>query len=348
MVLALSAQAACVVATGALAASGTLTVPLALLLVLLFGISDGLYVVPSQVAVGRIVPPHAMAAAIGTSMLSIGLGRILGGPVGGALVAGLGPAGAMLPGGVGVILAALTIRTLPRVEGTGGGARLRRRDLSDGIDLLRHTAGAWSMLIMGAIAALFLWPYTGMLAVVVRELLEGTPEDLGLLTAAGGVGAILAAVSMGAVGRRIGRGRQLVAVMAIAGGSLVLLGVSHALLLTLVASTVAATMTVTHNATSTLLVQAIVPVAMRGRALALYGFVFFGGLPLGFLGAGLAADAFGVGPVLVALGIGTAAGALLLAAADRQLLRLDVGALPADAGRPPDAHEPVPALADPR
>lgn len=339
MVLALLAEAACVGATGLLAATGSLTVPLALLLALIFGIADGLYVVPSQVLVGRVVPPHQMPSAIGTSMLTIGLGRILGGTAGGALVAGLGPQGAMIPGAIGVVAAAITIRSLPRVRGSGGGARLSRSDLADGLRWFGGAPGARALVLLGAVSALFLWPYLGLLAVVVRDLLQGTPQDLGLLTAAGGVGAILAAVSMGLIGRRMGRGRQLVAVMVLAGMAEVVLGLSHTLTLTLVAATVLATMTVTHTATSSLIIQAIAPLDLRGRALALYGFVFFGAMPFGFLGAGIAADAVGVGAVLVGLGVMTVAGAIVVVRVDRGLVRLDVAPIAAD--------EPAPALTPP-
>ena len=217
MALALLGEAVCIGIAGLLALAGVLPVWVALALTLLFGVADSLWVVPSQVMVGRIVPPRAMASAIGMSMLTIGVGRIIGGPLGGALVGSFGAAGAMIPAAIGVAAAALTVLTLPRIEGLGGGAASVARTWrkARGGCAPRPARGrSWPW---GAAAALCLWPYLGLLAVVVRDGLSGGAADLGLLTAAGGVGAILAAVTMGIVGRGIGRGRQLVLVMVVAG-----------------------------------------------------------------------------------------------------------------------------------
>jgi MFS family permease len=334
MILALALEALCAGVTGLAAATGNLSVPLLLLVALLFGVADGLQAVPAQVLVGRIVPARQMTSAVGMSMLTIGVGRIVGGTAGGALVAGLGAGGSMLPAVIGLVAAAATIRTLPRVEGTGGGARLRRADLADGLRWFRATAGARALVLLAAVAALFVWPYLGLLAVVVRDLLEGDPADLGLLTASGGVGAILAALTMGPIGRRLGRGRQLVLVLLAAGAMEIALGLSHLLWPTLIIGTGLAMMTVTHSATSSLVIQAIAPVAMRGRALALYTFVFFGGLPIGYLVGGVAAERMGVGPLLIALGIATMAGTAAIAILDRRLLALDVTADPPEAPHP--------------
>ncbi|MFN8620076.1 MAG: MFS transporter [Chloroflexota bacterium] len=350
MALALLVEAVCVASTGVLAAAGLLAVPFVLFMSLVFGAADGLQAIPGQVLVGRIVPPRAMASAIGLSMLTIGMGRILGGTLGGALVANLGPQGAMVPAAAGVLLSALTIRSLPRVEGSGGGARLRRDELAEGLRWFRGTGGMRALMLLGLVSALFMWPYLGLLAVVVRDLLQGTPQDLGLLTASGGVGAILAAVTMGPLGRRIGRGRQLVLVMLIAGGVEVCLGVSHLLVPTLLAGTLMAMMTVTHTATANLIIQSVAPVRMRGRALAIYNFVFFGGLPIGYLVSGILADRIGIGPLLIALGILTTSCTALVTLADRRLWRLDVSREPGtdaaqEAGAPDAAPllEPVPA-----
>ena len=236
-------------------------------------------------------------------------------------------------------------------HGDGGNAwskeQNRRDDLGEGMRWSRGTQGMRALMVLGLVAALFMWPYLGLLAVVVRDLLQGSPEDLGLLTASGGVGAILAAVTMGPIGRRIGRGRQLVLVMLIAGVVEVGLGLSHLLLTTLVAGTLMAMMTVTHTATANLIIQGVAPLRMRGRALAIYNFVFFGGLPIGYLVSGILADRVGIGPLLVALGLLTTSCTAVVALVDRRLWRLDVGREPGtDTGAVESHPEALPGHAD--
>lgn len=345
MAAALAAEVALVIGTAALTAAGLLSAELVIVIGFLFGIADGFYLVPSQVIVGRLVEPRHMGAAIGLAMLATGIGRIAGGPLGGALFTLAGAAAGLVAAGVGLAAAFGVLSTVPQPAGAGGGARLSWEDVRAGIAWTRATVGTRPVFLLGILSALLLWPYLGLLAVMARDLLAGDPGDLGALTAAGGVGALVAAVAVGTIGGRIGYGRLLVGGMAAGAISLIILGLSTWAPLSLLAASLLAAALVAHTSASSMLLQSMAAIEMRGRVMAIYGFVFFGLMPLGGVAAGLAAEAWGVAALLVVQGVLTAAGLLVVVGIDVSSDRLGHllrrMAMPA-APEAPLTAEPVP------
>jgi MFS family permease len=310
MALALGAEAVCILATGLVVGSGHVSVPIILLLAFLLGTAEGFYLMPAQVLVGRIVRPPAMGSAIALGMLAIGFGRIAGGPIGGGIVALAGPSAALVLAGIGLCAAGLVTMTLPRLRGIGGGARLSRSDLGEGLAWVRSSAASRPIIALGMIAGLFVWPYLGMLAVITRDLLNGDPTALGLLTAAGGVGAVAAALLAGIGARLFGPSKLLVAGVVSAGILLALLGLARWLPLALALAMLLGGALVVHTAMSSLSLQSLAAVGIRGRVMAIYGIAFFGVLPLGAAVAGMLSDLWGVGSTLVLFGSATVVMAL--------------------------------------
>ena len=65
-----------------------------------------------------------------------------------------------------------------------------------------------------------------LLPVVVRDVLASGPGALGLLTTAGGVGMLIGTFTTEVLGRRLGRGRALLAALGLAGLGLAGLGLT--------------------------------------------------------------------------------------------------------------------------
>lgn len=328
--LAIALEAACVVAMAALALSGHLSVPLVLGLAVVFGTADGANIVSSQVFVARLVEPDQMGSAIGLGLLSIGLGRIVGGPLGGFLVATLGAGVALAVASAGLAVAAFVMSTMPKLAGVGGGARVTRADIAEGIGWMRRTTATRPILILAAITAVFMWPYLGLLAVVTRDLLMGDPTALGWVTAAGGIGAIAASLLAGTAARLVGAGRLLVVAVAAGALALAFLGLSRWLPATLVAALVVNAGLIVYTAMASLLLQSMTSVGLRGRVMAIHGMVGFGLMPIGMLAVGIATDALGVATILVVMGAMTLVGVAAIVVVDRRtdllghVLRRDV------------------------
>jgi MFS family permease len=339
-----AALVACLAALAALAATGNLTVPLALALAMVFGLFDGLSLTPTHVLVGRIVPRERMSAAISFSTVAFGIGRLVGGPLGGILLVTAGAAAALGVAALGILLSALLLLSVPRPAALAGGAPPRLRDIGDALRWVRSVRPASIVVVLGAVSALCLWPYLALLPVVARDLVSGEAGELGWLVAAGGLGAIISAFVAEPLGRTLGRGRVLAGSLVAGGILLVLLafaGEAWTALSLVVLVTVAV---VVWTATTNVILQSLSPPALRGRVLALHGVIFFSCIPVGMLGAGLVADLIGVTATLVLFGVATCGGTIATLAfdrslldrglVDRPLLRLDPGAVVGGPGTP--------------
>ena len=107
--------------------------------------------------------------------------------------------------------------------------------------------------------------------------------------------------------------------LVVAGALLTALGSSHAFLASAVIVAVLAGTIATYSATASMLLQSAAPGSLRGRAVALYGIVFYTLQPIGIVGLGLLADRFGVGTVLVGMSCATVLAVALIIAANRAI-----------------------------
>ena len=108
------------------AALDRLTFEVALVLNFATGLFDGLFSVPAALVLAQVVAPRFIGAAIGLSYLTSGLGRLVGGPLGGTVLQLAGPVPAFLPAALILLVAASVIFTLPGLaspttRGHGGG-----------------------------------------------------------------------------------------------------------------------------------------------------------------------------------------------------------------------------------
>jgi MFS family permease len=175
--------------------------------------------------------------------------------------------------------------------------------------------------------------------IVDRQLLGGGPAELGVLTASGGIGMIIAAFLVDSVGRNAGRVRTAITALVVAALLLSALSMSRtfalsALIVALTAGTIA-----TYSATASTLIQTVAPAALRGRAVALYGLVFYTLQPIGIVTLGVFADRVGVAAVLEGMTIATVLAVGMVVAFNR-------GIWPALWGR--DARLEAPPVAVPR
>ena len=296
-----------------------------LVLGVLLGAMGGLGSVPGQAIMIRLVDRQQIASAYGLSLITYGVGRLVGGPIGGAVVHAFGPGPALALSASGFVVAALLFRTLPKLEGLQAATQgLSRRDLGDAISWARRSRPVLALLALEAIAAGLISPYTQMMSVIARDLLHGGSEDLGLLIASGGVGILVGGVVMAPLGRRLGQGRFLFLAIAISIVGVVGLSVSTVLVLSCACAAVAAGADNASALTRSLLLQTISPPRLRGRILALDGVVSALSNPICLLAIGLLVATYGPTPILFGMAMLAALGLVLVALADPPLLDIQV------------------------
>jgi MFS family permease len=155
------------------------------------------------------------------------------------------------------------------------------------------------ILILLAIVNLAGAPYSVLMPIVAGGILKGGPHTLGFLMAASGVGALISAISLAIRKTVIGLGKMIAISTVLFGASLVLLGVSHWVWLSMVVMLGAGFGLMQQMAASNTILQTIVEDNKRGRVMAFYTMAVLGITPFGSLLAGSFANRFGAPATLV-------------------------------------------------
>ena len=327
LAVALAGLGLMIVVVTLVAATGNLTFEAALVLTFILGLFDGLYGVPANLLLGQVVEGRYLGSAIGLSFLTSGLGRLFGGPIGGATLQAFGPVQAFIPAAIGLGFSALVILTTPllkRDESPERGVAIS--DLAEAARWMwRHPAALW-VAVLTAVSGLSVFCYGALLPSFTRDNLHADAAALGLLAGAGGVGVIVGAFVMEGLGKRLGRGRQLMFMFVACGVAMAGLAFTEALPVALLLAALITLVSMGYGGTAQLIVQTMPPPRMRARVLAVYTFAFYCVLPVGTALAGGLADAFGVRGVMLGMAGVTVATAAFVAVVYRPILSIDLDA----------------------
>jgi Transmembrane secretion effector len=196
-----------VVAIGVLSVAGELELWHMFVLVAVYGIGDAFFGPAFGAIVPDIVPSHLLleANSLGQFVRPFAM-RLAGPAVGGLLIAtvGGGRAGpAFLVNGASFAVSALCLwfmvaRPLERATQS---RRSVLGEVAEGLAFVRSQTWLWATLLSALISLLF-WvgPFEVLIPFVVKNHIGGGADDIGLVFAAGGVGAVLAALIMAQVG----------------------------------------------------------------------------------------------------------------------------------------------------
>jgi MFS family permease len=182
-------------------------------------------------------------------------------------------------------------------------------------------------LLMLDLSATVLGSYRALLPIIASSLGVGA-TGFGLLSAAPGVGSMIAATAMLSLGDVRHKGMYTAGGVLAYAASLVLLAVSPWFALSLVASALLGATNVIQMIPRNSAILAISPDALRGRVEAFRSMLAGGGPPLGFMLSGAAAAAVGA-PLALALGaIACAVAVGGIVAQDRELRDPSLGTTP--------------------
>ena len=200
MLYADTARAFIIGALAVLSVAGYLTFWELVVVVALYGVGTAFFTPAFEAIVPDIVPATDLAAANSLDQFVRPIALRLAGPaLGGALVAGLGLGGAFALDAASFLASAVAIFLMrppahPRSEHVQSSVDA----LKEGFVFVRRRVWLWGTLLSAAIAYLaFMGPAEVLLPYLVKNELNASASDLGFVFAAGGVGAILAALIMG-------------------------------------------------------------------------------------------------------------------------------------------------------
>jgi DHA3 family tetracycline resistance protein-like MFS transporter len=189
-------------AVGVLAALGlvhALTFPALVCCVAAYALGVGFFTPAFEAVVPALVPDAELtqANALDQFVRPIAL-RLLGPALGGWLVGLLGAGTAFALDAASFAVCAAAVGAMRPQVSAGRGAASTSAAVRDGLRFVRRHVWLWGTLASAAVAyLLFLGPTEVLLPYLVKNTLHGSPTDLGIVLAAGGVGALAAAAWMG-------------------------------------------------------------------------------------------------------------------------------------------------------
>jgi MFS family permease len=193
-------RAIVITALAALALTGQLTFWQLIILVALYGVGTAFFTPAFEAIVPDIVPADQLAAAnsLDQFVRPITL-RLVGPAVGGLLVASVGTGVAFALDAVTFVASATAVAFMrPPPYARSEHVESSVAAVKEGLRFIRSRVWLWGTLGSAAIAYLaFMGPAEVLLPYVVKNELDASARELGLVFAAGGVGAIGAALVIG-------------------------------------------------------------------------------------------------------------------------------------------------------
>jgi MFS family permease len=295
-----------IAALGVLSVTGTLELWHAVVLVALYGAGAALFAPAFTGIVRDVVPRDLLLEANSLDQFVRPLCvRLIGPAVGGALIGIAGAGTAFLVDAATFAFSAaafmlMRTRSLPDASVK----RSVRREVLEGISYVRSRTWLWATLGAVTVSLLFfLGPVYVLMPYVVKNSLDGGAEQLGLIFAAGGVGAIAAALFRG----QLGLPRRPLAVVYVTwtatAFSLIGYALVNAVWQAMIVSFISVGCLTTGGIVWTTVLQQAVPARMIGRVSSLDWVLSLGLAPLSYALTGPIAGALGAQSTLLWCGV---------------------------------------------
>jgi DHA3 family tetracycline resistance protein-like MFS transporter len=318
MVCADAARALVIAVLAVLAWTGVLTFWQLVVLVALYGVGTAFFTPAFEAIVPDLVPPRDLAAANSLDQFVRPIALRLAGPaLGGTLVAAVGTGAAFAVDAASFAastVAVLAMRPPARIR--GGHVESSVSAVKEGFRFVRGRVWLWGTLLSAAIAYLaFLGPAEVLLPYVVKNDLEASAGDLGLVFAAGGIGAVGAALIMGQRGHPTRDVTFMYACWTIATLAVAGYGLATASWQLMIACLLFNALETAGTIVWATIKQRHVPASMLGRVSSLDWLISIGLLPLSFALTAPIAELIGAQATLIAaaaVGGGVTLGALFL------------------------------------
>jgi MFS family permease len=260
---------------------------------LLYGVVNAFDLPVRQSFLIELVGREDLSNAIALNSAAFNIARVIGPAVAGVLVARIGEAGCFWVNAVSyvAVLASLARMVLPPyvrpASGAGGST------LAEGVRYAWDVRAIRNLLVLLALTAGIGFQYLILLPVYARDILHADAQAYGLLVAAFGVGALLAAVRLTQQLDRWGLRTNLLVGLATSGVGLLAFAWSRWLPLSMAAGLLAGFGLIVYVASTNTLLQLTTLDRYRGRVMSLYTLMFIGTAPIGSLLAGTIAQRMG-------------------------------------------------------
>ncbi|MHB8513269.1 MAG: MFS transporter [Actinomycetota bacterium] len=272
--------------------------------------------------ISDLVPTELLPDAVSLNTAQLSASRVVGPLVGGVVYAAIGAAWVFFANGVSFLavifpLALIRPRSRPRMP-------RESRQIYGGLQILTESPSVRLLMYVTALVSLFGAPVIALLAVIAGKVLGLKVFGFGILFSIFSVGAVVGALSTGALLRRVGMFGVVIGNLAAMTGALLVIGLAHnfsaiATCLAVIGFGYTQTVSATNSGA-----QLSVDQGTRGRLMSLYMMSWAGVFPIGSLIAGTIGAKAGVQPTMIACGVLLGLGTIAIIVRGRALASVPI------------------------
>ena len=256
-----------------------------------------------QASVSEQVPAETLPAAVALNGISYNIARSFGPAIGGIIVATAG-AVAAFGANAALYLPLLVVLFLWRRENQP--SRLPRERLNraivSGVRYIANSPSIRIVLVRTLVTGIIGGSVSALMPLVARDLLHGGAQTYGIMLGAFGMGAVIGALNIGELRKRLSGEAAIRACALSMGAAIIAVAISHEPVITAAALVVAGAVWMLAVALFNIGVQLSAPRWVAGRSLAAFQASIAGGIAIGSWGWGRLTDAAGVETALLVSG----------------------------------------------
>ena len=253
-----------------------------------------------QSSVTEQVPADMLPSAVALNGISYNIARSFGPAIGGIIVATAGAVAAFAANAILYLPLVVALFVWRRESEPSRLPRERlNRAIVSGVRYIANSPSIKIVLMRTLVTGLIGGSISALMPLVVRDLLQGGAQTYGIMLGAFGMGAVVGALNIGEVRKRL-NGEAAVRACALSmGGAIAAVALSHEKVLTAAALVVAGAAWMLAVALFNIGVQLSAPRWVAGRSLAIFQAAISGGIAIGSWGWGRLTDAAGVEAALL-------------------------------------------------
>jgi predicted MFS family arabinose efflux permease len=253
--------------------------------------------------VPTLVDAPDLPNAIALNSIQFNLARVIGPVLGGFALNAWGASWCFGLNGISflaVILSLLLITTrfIPKKT-----SESIMDSMKQGISFVRQQPAMEGLIALAFCMTMFAIPLLVFLPVFARDVLHGDARTFTILLASSGIGSVVGALIVAALGRKKNQGRMALISLISLGTVIVLFSQSRSITVSAPLVFLAGGALISVFAMVSSLVQTITPDNMRGRVMSVYNVAFRGGMPIGSLVMGSLVKGLTVPVVLLGNGV---------------------------------------------
>jgi MFS family permease len=254
-----------------------------------------------QSSVSEQVPPETLPAAVALNGISYNIARSFGPAIGGIIVAAAGAVSAFATNAVLYIPLFVALFLWRRISTPSRLPRERlNRAIVSGVRYIANSPAIRIVLARTLVTGLIGGSVSALMPLVARDLLHGGAQTYGLMLGAFGMGAVIGALNITEIRKRLSGEAAVRACALSMAGAIAAVALSREPVLTAAALVVAGAVWMLAIALFNIGVQLSAPRWVAGRALAAFQASIAGGIAIGSWGWGRLTDVAGVETALLA------------------------------------------------